>query len=136
MSTNQTASSAADQKGPSPSCAPTGHTHSGVDEACCEAPVTLAFSLVVSAITRVDPVRMSGAITRVVRSEELHHCSNVRRLNAALDALLGDNLLLLFGRVPQRHLARRLHGAGDHTGDADVGFAEIARERTREPLDR
>src|SRR5215475_7315327 len=102
MSTNHTASSAADQNGPSPSCAPTGHTHSGFDMCTgVVSNVTLGFLAdsgepAASAIAGVDPVRMSGAKARVVRSEELHHCSNVRRLNAAFDTLLSDNLLLLF----------------------------------------
>src|ERR1044071_4730893 len=86
----------------------------------------------VSAIAGVDPVRMSSAEAGVVRSEELHHGSNVRRLDAPLEALLRDDLLLLIGRVPQRHLARGLHCTRNHAGDADVALAQVARERTRE----
>ena len=56
------------------------------------------------------------------------------RQHAGLQALLRHDLGLAFGRVPF-HLARSLHIARHHRGDADIVGTEFARQRPRQSFD-
>src|SRR2546422_11555969 len=72
MSTNHTACSDADQNGPSPSNAPTGHTHSTDALANCLSPLPCLASMGDddSTIPRVHPVAVPGAQVRIVGGKE------------------------------------------------------------------
>src|SRR6185312_9719806 len=129
MSTNHTACSDADQNGPSPSTAPTCQTHS------IDAVATLLRDLGSSAIPCVDPVTVPGAEVRVIGSEEGHHRGDVFGLDARLDALLSKDLRLFFRRVPESHLTRRAHGAGNDASDSNPGLADLARQRASHAFD-
>ena len=84
----------------------------------------------------VDDEILPRDAARLVGRKEQRGPGDVVLRQPELEALLIDELLLLFRREPQRALPLRGDRAGNDPVDADVARAELARERAREPVDR